>query len=86
MLNRLVTEHGLPRDALQEPGHLVVAHPVAVIGAERRSARTHGALAELLGQLQRGRFPPAGALEPLERERKGPVQGLDRDAPRPITS
>src|SRR5712691_12260445 len=27
VLNRLVTEHSLPRDALQEPCHLVVAHP-----------------------------------------------------------
>src|SRR5712691_10721710 len=86
MLNGLVTEHGLPRDALQEPCHLVVAHPVTVIGAELREARTHGALAELLGQLEVGGFPTAGALEPLDHERKGPVQGLDRHAPRPITT
>src|SRR5205823_8602497 len=38
VLNRLVTQHGLPRDALQEPCHLVVAHPVTVIGAELREA------------------------------------------------
>src|SRR5712691_8252994 len=49
VLNRLVTEHGLPRDAIEEPCHLIVAHPVTVVGAELREARTHGALAELLG-------------------------------------
>jgi hypothetical protein len=36
VLNRLVTEHMLPRDALQESCHLVIAHPVTVVGAELR--------------------------------------------------
>src|SRR5712691_5764349 len=40
----------------------------------------------VLGQLQIGRLPTQGALEPLDHERTGPVQGLDRDTPRPITS
>src|SRR6266851_1017324 len=86
VLNRLVTEHGLPRDALQEPRYLVVAHAVTVIGAELRQARTHGAFTELLGQLQIGRFSTDGALEPLHHECKGPVQGLDGDAPCPVTT
>jgi hypothetical protein len=73
VLNRLVTEHGLPRDALQEPGHLVVAHPITVVGAELCEAGTHGAFAELLGQLEIGGFPTAGALKPLNYERKRPV-------------
>src|SRR5712691_12535176 len=85
-MQRRLTMHGLPRDALQESCHLVVAHPITVVGAELCEAGTHGALTELLGQLQVGGFPTAGTLEPLDHERKGPVQGLDRDTPRPITS